>query len=297
MKSARPIMLILVFIMAFGTASCAARQVATPSPAVSPPKADLADRYAAGEATSSGLRGEDSATVERMIVRTASLSIVVSDAESALSSIKASAAELGGYVVDAQLWRDNDQLRGTVTIRVPSESLDEALQRLKGLAVKVERETASSQDVTEEYSDLDAQLINLEATEEELRELLATVRERTGKAEDILAVHRELSNIRGQIEQVKGRMQYLARTAAMAAVSVELIPDVLAQPIAGTGWRPSATIAGALRSLWESLRFLVDAALVVLFYIVPLVLVLGVPFVVAWLVWRRWRARRQGAIK
>jgi hypothetical protein len=297
MKSARALMLILGLIMAFVAASCAAPQVAAPSPAVSPPKADLVDRYAAGEATSSGLRAEDSATVERMIVRTASLSIVVSDAELSLASIKAAAAELGGYVVDAQLWRDNDQLRGTVTIRVPSESLDEALQRVKGMAVKVERETASSQDVTEAYSDLNAQLVNLEATEVELRELLATVRERTGKAEDILAVHRELSNIRGQIEQVKGRMQYLERTAAMAAMSVELIPDVLAQPIAGTGWRPSATIAEALRSLWESLRFLVDAVLVVLFYIVPLVLVLGVPFVAAWLVWRRWRARRQGSVK
>jgi hypothetical protein len=297
MKSARPIMLILGLIMAFVAASCAAPQVAAPSPAVSPPKADLVDRYAAGEATSSGLRAEDSATVERMIVRTASLSIVVSDAELSLASIKAAAAELGGYVVDAQLWRDNDQLRGTVTIRVPSESLDEALQRVKGMAVKVERETASSQDVTEAYSDLNAQLVNLEATEVELRELLATVRERTGKAEDILAVHRELSNIRGQIEQVKGRMQYLERTAAMAAVSVELIPDVLAQPIAGTGWRPSATIAEALRSLWESLRFLVDAVLVVLFYIVPLVVVLGAPFAGGWLVWRRWRARRQGSVK
>ncbi len=133
---------------------------------------------------------------------------------------------------------------------------------------------------------------NLEATEEELLELLATVRERTGKAEDILAVHRELTNIRGQIEQLKGRMQYLERTAAMSAITIELIPDVLAQPIAGTGWRPSVTVSSALRSLVGTLRLVADAALVIVFYVLPLVVILLIPVAIIWLVWRRWKQRK-----
>jgi hypothetical protein len=78
----------------------------------------------------------------------------------------------------------------------------------------------------------------------------------------------------------------------MAAVTLELIPDVLAQPIAGTGWRPSETVAAALRSLLGTLRFLVDAAIVIAFYVLPLVIVLLIPVAIVWLAWRRWRKRK-----
>jgi len=230
-----------------------------------------------------------------MIVRTASLSLVVADTDDAVSKIKDIAGSHGGYVVDTHLWRDDEQLRGSITVRVPADSLEEALGQFKSLAVKVERETGASQDVTEDYTDLGARLLNLEAAEEELRELLATVRQRTGKAEDILAVHRELTSIRSQIEQLKGRMQYLERTAAMSAVAIELIPDVLAQPIGGTGWRPSETVAEALGSLLRTLRFLVDAAIVLVLYVAPLIALILFPLVVIWLGWQRWR--RRGAAK
>lgn len=227
-------------------------------------------------------KGED-----RMIVRTAALTLVVSDTEVSVTHIKSIASALGGYVVDISLWRDTGQLRGTVTVRVPAESLEDALSQFKGLAVKVERESGNSQDVTEEYSDLGAQLRNLEATEQELLELLKTVREQTGKAEDILAVYRELTQIRGQIEQLKGRMQYLERTSAMSSVAIDLIPDVLAQPIAGTGWRPGEAVSGALRALLGTLRFLVEAAIWVVLYILPAAVVFLLPVVGLWILWRR----------
>lgn len=226
-----------------------------------------------------------------MIVRTAELALVVQQTEDAVEEIKGILGVLGGYVADTRLWRDQDQLRGSITVRVPSESLDDALSQFKTLAVKVERESGSSRDVTEEYTDLDAQLRNLEATEQELLELLTTVRERTGKAEEILAVHRELTSIRGQIEALKGRMQYLERTAAMAAVTIELIPDVLARPIASSGWRPSETVRRAFRSLVNTLRFVADAAIWIVLYVLPVVAILSVPVAI---VWRIWRSRRPG---
>jgi hypothetical protein len=194
--------------------------------------------------------------------------------------------------VDLSLWRDQEQLRGTITVRVPAESLDEALVRFKDLAVKVERESGGSQDVTEEYTDLGAQLRNLEATEQELLQLLGTVRERTGKAEDILAVYRELTQIRGQIEQLKGRMQYLERTAAMSAVTVELIPDVLAKPITVAGWRPSETISRALRALLQTLRLLVDAAIWIALYVLPVVVAVLIPLAGLVFLWRRMKKAR-----
>jgi hypothetical protein len=257
--------------------------------AIVPPEAVSPERATFGDASSDLVSAK--ASEERMIVRTAEVALVVDDTDDSVAQIKGIVSALGGYVVDTRLWRDEEQLRGSITVRVPSDSLDDALSQFKALAVKVERESGSSRDVTEEYADLDAQLRNLEATEQELLELLTTVRERTGKAEDILAVHRELTSIRGQIEQLKGRMQYLERTSVMAAVTIELIPDVLARPIASSGWRPSETVAGAFRALVQTLRFVADAAIWIVLYVLPVAAIVLIPFAAVWWFWRR---RRKG---
>ena len=286
MKMKRLSVWIVVVLVAVVVAACAPRAATKLAQGVQ------REAAAAGQAPYGGPAGGDTASgtkqdENRMIVRTADLSLLVKDTENSAEEIKGIVTELGGYVVDIRLWRDGEQLRGTVTVRVPADSLDQALSRFKGLAVQVQRESGSSIDVTEEYSDLGAQLRNLEATEQELLELLRTVREKTGKAEDILAVHRELTSIRGQIEQLKGRMQYLERTSEMSSVTIELVPDILAQPIARPGWRPSQTIAGALRALLQTLRLVVDAVIWVVLYLLPLAVVVLIPVALLWFLWRR----------
>ena len=289
MKLSRSWLLMAVLIVVVLVVACAPRSRGTAVTGTTPAaygeaKTD-AEGYGPTLVVSSG------STPERMIVRMANMSLVVKDTEDSVAQIKDIVSSLDGYVVDMRLYREQDQLRGTVTVRVPAESLDEALARFRGLAVKVESESGSSQDVTEEYSDLGAQLRNLEATEAELLELLGTVRERTGKAEDILAVHRELTQIRGQIEQLKGRMQYLERTAAMSAVTIELIPDVLATPITVGGWRPSETVSRAIRALLQTMRSLIDAAIWIVLYVLPVLIVVLIPFALVWFLWRRRKAR------
>jgi len=89
---------------------------------------------------------------------------------------------------------------------------------LRELAVEVIREETSGKDVTEEYIDLSAKLRNLEVTEEQLLKLM----EKAEKVEDILNVQRELSRTSGEIEQTKGRMQYLERTSDTSLIRVQL---------------------------------------------------------------------------
>lgn len=232
---------------------------------------------------------------ERMIIWTGDVSLIVKEAGESLEKVEAIASELGGYVVNSSSWYQEEQLRARLTIRVPAGDFDEAMSRLADLAIKVENRNVSTQDVTEEYTDLDARLRNLEATETELLELLTEVRERTSKAEDILAVHREVSNIRGQIEQVKGRMQYLEKMTAMATINIELIPDVLTKPIVVAGWRPTGTAANALRTLVSTLQFIVDAAIWLIIYVLPTLVVIAIPFFILALIWRRWRRSRKAA--
>jgi hypothetical protein len=289
MVGRRFISLVLVLVAAVAVACAPAavqRGAASGSAPPSQPESSKAD-YSGGSAVNATSSNDG----DRMIVRSAKLSLVVRDTESSAEEIKAATIALGGYVVQTQLYRQNELLRGTIIVRIPSESLDEVISQFKAMAVRVENESSNAQDVTEDYSDLGAQLHNLEATEHELQELLTTVRERTGKAEEILAVYRELTNIRGQIEQLKGRMQYLERTSDLAAVTIELVPDVLAQPIASDRWRPLETVSGALRALLQTLRWLVDALIVLLLYVVPIATLIFVPCYVAWRVLRRWKNR------
>lgn len=230
---------------------------------------------------------------ERMIIRTGSLTLVVKDTAQAMDQVRDLVEAMGGYVVDSNAYRDQGLLRGRMTVRVPAEKFDQAMGEIRGVAVRVERESSSGQDVTEEYTDLSAQLRNLEATETELRELLATVRERTGKAEDILAVYRELTTIRGEIERVKGRMQYLERMTALATITIELIPDELQKPVVEEPWNPRVTLKEALGALVKAGRFLVDLLIWFVVVILPILLVIALPIAAVVLIIRAVVRRRR----
>jgi hypothetical protein len=228
---------------------------------------------------------------ERMIISSGHLSLLVEDTEVSMKQIKAITEGLGGYVANSNAYHSGSLLRGSMMVRVPARDFTNAFEQFKGLATRVENENTGADDVTEEYSDLSARLRNLEATEEELRELLATVRERTGKAEDILAVHRELTNIRGQIEQLKGRMQYLERMTDLATINIELIPNQIQQPIMESSWNPGLTLKNAFRSLVNAFQFIIEAIIWFVVAILPILLAIAIPIVV--LIWLLRRGARQ----
>lgn len=155
---------------------------------------------------------------ERMIVRTGRMWLVVDDVPVALDRISGLAEDFDGYVVSSKRWEGDERVAGTIAIRVPAEYFDDVVRALRGLAVEVTAEDTSSKDVTEEYVDLSAKLHNLEATEEQLLRLM----EKAETVEDMLDVQRELSKTRGEIEQTKGRMQYLERTSATSLIEIYL---------------------------------------------------------------------------
>ena len=236
-----PVLVILGLVL---TAGCAK----APAPAPLPPGAAMPaapglfknDTYGGESSTAPTESGE--ADTDRRLVKTGYMTLEVSDITEAIAGITRVANELNGYVVSSDQSGDKDITYGRIAIRVPSDRFNEALDRLRKLAVKVPNESTSSQDVTEEYTDLQAQLRNLEATEAQYLELL----KKAEKVEDMLAVQRELSNVRGQIEQIKGRIQYLERTSDMALIEVNLQKT---QPLDGTGWSALETLKSAVRGL------------------------------------------------
>src|SRR5207244_3213278 len=167
----------------------------------------------------------------RLIIRTAEVSLIVGDTTTSVEKLAALASANGGYLTDSKIWRDGQLVRARLTIRVPAPKLDAALAAIRKVATRVESETVSGDDVTQEYVDLESQVRNLEAAEVEMRQLMTTVRERTKKAEDILQVYQQLVQLRGQIETAKGRMRYLSQMSAMSTIKLTLTPDAITKPV------------------------------------------------------------------
>lgn len=225
-------------------------------------------------------------TQERLIIRTADMSIVVEDTDETIAAITRMAEENEGWVVTSGVYQYNETAKtGNITIRIPSEGFNSAIAAIKGLSLEVTSESSSGQDVTEEYVDLNARLENLEATADRVRSFL----DDATKVEDALAVNAELSRLEGEIEVIKGRMQYLSQSASFSTININITPDVLSQPIEVGGWRAEGVVRDALESLVEALQGL--ATLIIWFVLValPLGLIVIVPL---WIIWRVVRGRR-----
>ena len=251
--------------------------------------------YADGESVSieNYLASAVQAQETRVIIYTADLSLVVKDTEESVEAITQLANEQGGYVSGANVYQSGEVLRGSMSIRVPADRYLLTMEQLRGLAVRVERENASTQDVTEEFADLQARKVNLERTEAALQELLDE-RKRIGSTSDILDVYRELTNIRGQIEQIEGRMRYLANQSALSTINIDMTPDVLYQPVSVAGWEPTGVAKEALQDLVTALQGLTNIMIWLVVFALPLLLIFLIPLVLAVLIIRWVWQRRAG---
>lgn len=235
----------------------------------------------------------------RMIISTAQLTLIVNDVATTLEEVWRLVERFQGYTVQTNSYRTaTDNLAATVVIRVPSERFGEALSELRKLAWKVQRESTSGEDVTDQYVDLEARLKAQKATEEELLALLREVRQSEGnareKAEAILSIYQRLTEVRTQIEQIQGQMQYLEKMSAMATITLELLPrePEVEKPVVEEGFDPLRTLREAARVLVQILQGLANALIWIAVVALPFWIVAGL-VVFLWIRWRRRRAARK----
>jgi hypothetical protein len=232
------------------------------------------------------------ANAERLVIQNAQITLAVDDPGISMDRIAVLAQEMGGFVVTKNLYQQTLDSglkvpRASITIRVPAERLNEALDQIKTESNQDPiRESSDSQDVTSEYTDLQSRLRNLENTEAQLNRIM----EEAVRTEDILSVYNQLVQIREQIEVTKGRIQYFEQSAALSAISVELMADEAVQPLSIGGWQPQGVARNAIQSLINTLKFLANAVIWIIIYIVPVLLVLYIVFYLPLsFVWRKIR--------
>lgn len=189
--------------------------------------------------------GETAAEADQRIMKTGSLNIVVDDVGAAAAQITSLAAGQSGFVQDSSVSEREDGTHyGYVTVRVPAAQFESVIAEIKKLANVVENESVSGQDVTEQYTDLEARLRNAQAQEATYLRIL----DQAKTVEDTLSVQRELTNIRYQIESLQGQLKYLSNKTDYSTISVYLSEE----PTVGLPtkeFRPWTSVKEALRAL------------------------------------------------
>ncbi|WP_135610840.1 DUF4349 domain-containing protein [Methanococcoides sp. AM1] len=166
-----------------------------------------------GEATGS--------SITRKVITTSDVSLEVKNAPEAVDSIGAIASEYDGYVSSSSVYDtyygDSESMSGYISIRVPAAEHDTVIDRIEALG-KVTSKSTSGVDVTEEYIDVEARLSNLEKQEQRLQEIL----EMATTVEDVLEVEKELSRVRGEVESLTGRLNYLNDRIDFSTITVSV---------------------------------------------------------------------------
>jgi hypothetical protein len=176
---------------------------------------------------------------DRLIARTAYLSLEVADLASSVPLAEAKARELGALVVSSTL----SEHAAAFVLRVPALKLDAALASLAALG-KVQKRELNATDVTESVADLEARLVNQQALRERLRAVLA----RGTNVEELLAVERELARVQTEIDQLDGQLTRLRASVAMSTISLTL------QAVPEPEQKAKPRILGPLGAAWWAVK-------------------------------------------
>ena len=214
--------------------------------------------------------------LDRKIIQSSSLDVEVDEGNvgRTFQDIIRIAQTNGGFVANSTFSNLDERQIADLTIRVPSDRYQDVLARIRGMGT-VTQEGSDANDITEEFTDLQARLRTLEATERRYLELLG----QAVTINDILVVQDRLDGVRGQIEQIQGRVNLLNQLTDLATITVHLRSvAAVAEPPADTGGMLDSVTTAWGQSL-DVLRGLATGVLVAAafsWWLLPPLLVLGI---------------------
>ena len=228
-----------------------------------------------------------------MIIKNADIKLQVESTDTAIDRATQIISDVNGYIISSRVWYQDysgtNYKYATISIGVPVDQFENAMRRIRALAVRVLDENATGQDVTSEFVDLQSQLGNLEATRDRIRSFLDDAK----TVEESLRINQELSTIEAQIEQVKGRMNFLTGRSSYSTITLNLEPDLPAltptptptrKPTATpTVWSPGKTFDSAKETVTSAYQSIIELLIGFFIVVVPLI---APPALIIWAIWK-----------
>jgi len=228
------------------------------------------------------------------VVYTGSLQLVVADLQQALARGRAAVAAVGGYIGASEESNADDRAVATITYRIPATRWEAVIADLRGLATKVVFEQTQATEVGNQIVDLEARLRNLRASEAALVEIAKG----TGKISDLLLVEEQLTQVRGQVEQLDAQRAQLEDQVSYGTLVTTYGTEIVAVQETAKGWDPADDVDGALATLIGMGQAIVSTGIWFAIVWLPLLLVLLVILLVIRFGFRRLapkpRRRRRG---
>ncbi len=240
------------------------------------PAGKLATAYPAAPGSAAQLAFAPSGT--GMVIKNAEMDLLVADTDRTIDQVTQLLSTEGGYLIASQIWQTEGYKYATLNLGIPSARFEDALARVRRMALQVTRENATGQDVTAAYVDLQSRLTNLEATAARVRDFLKDAQ----TTEDSLRINSQLSDLEAQIEQVKGQMHYYEGRSAYSTLTLNLAPlrptptpTATPTPLPPVQWNPGKTFGSASNLLIASLQTIADGLIWLIVALGPYIAAMG----------------------
>ena len=230
------------------------------------------------------------AKVARKIKHVAELKLITDEFDKTRDEVQRLIAKHDGYEAMADVQSSPGAQRlGTWRVRVPIEQFSAFRDAVRKLA-EIESDTINTEDLTDQYYDLDAHIKNLKAEQESWREMLKKTND---KLDSFITVKRELDRVTDDIQRKEGRLRLMANLTELTTVNLTLRERQKFTPDTGPQIAEAATfIMKADRTFGNSWGVLVGFGQAVALVAIalapwlPVILVVSIP---VWYSWRQWR--------
>lgn len=161
---------------------------------------------------------ENHEMIQPKIIKEGYLTLKVENYATQKKSIHLIVKKFRGYISSENEQNTLERIENTCSIRVDANAFDSLITELEGIAIKVDSRSIQSQDVTEEYIDVEARIKTKKIYEQKYFDLL----KQANKVSEIIELQNQLKMLREEIESMEGRMRYLNSKIAMSTLNLTI---------------------------------------------------------------------------
>ncbi len=223
---------------------------------------------------------------DKKVIKNGNLTLKVENTENSAQKISEIIKNQNGEIFSTNFFeRVKGQKSGSLTVKIPVDKFEATLALIKTVATQVVSESTTGQDITEQYSDLQAQLKNKRAEEQSFVKIL----DRAGDIDDVLAVTKQIARVRGEIERLEGRIKFMDSQTNMSTIVIALSEDIEIAPVQND-WRPWQVTKKAFSDLLNNSQDFVDGTIRFIIVSIPsLIPFLIFLWVIYWISKKIWR--------